>query len=101
MRSTPNPLVMALVLFALTLLVVGIDRSARAKRRANLQFDDPLTLAVDPGFGTMIALTILVDIAALPYWFWSTRKSLLGLVLGVVAFIACFGASLAVAIVAA
>lgn len=83
------------VLFGSTLLIIFVDRAVRSKRPAPEDFIPP----PEPSVATLLLLTFLCNVAALPVYFFQTRnKPLWGLV-GFAAFCCCFGASVVISIV--
>ncbi len=89
-------LLAVLVLWISTMAVVVVDRRMRDSRR-----DDDLLPMDEPGLGSLIAIAVLFNVACLPYYFFRTRRSVLGLLMGVGFFIVCFvltvGSSVALA----
>lgn len=58
-----------LALWTTTILVMVIDKKIRASQS---DFAPSMT---EPEWGGLIALTILCNVAALPYYFWRSRNS--------------------------
>jgi len=81
-------LIGVIVLWASTIGMILLDKSYRAGR-AQPSSDAP-SFAEEPAWGTLIALCVVLNLAALPYYFYSTRRSALGGLFGVGAFGVCF-----------
>jgi hypothetical protein len=86
-----------LVLWGSTLGIIGIDKSMRANQPRS---DDAL-MPEEPGWGGLIALTILINIVALPYYFYVTRRSVAWGLVGFLAFVGCATLMVVVQFVAA
>ena len=86
----PASVVFAVVaLWLSTLGIIGIDKALRSQRPRRT--DDAMAYAVEPGWKTLVALTVFLNIATLPFYFWATRRSLGGLAMGVVGAVVCTG----------
>ncbi len=96
MTSTEATGLFGLLILGSTIGVVAVDKSLRAKRRLVAQPDDAIMLREDPGWVVVIAFAVLLNAFALPYWFASTRRGLVGLLIGVVAAAICIGGSIGV-----
>ena len=84
-------LLQLIVLFGGTGLIIGIDKAIRRSRET----DDAIPLA-EPSLLALVLLTLLCNIAALPYYFYSTRRNALWGLVGFVLFAVCMGLSVAV-----
>jgi hypothetical protein len=71
-------------LWGSTILIVVIDRKVRLGR------SDFAPSFKEPGWGGIIALTLLFNLAALPYYFGKSRSSVGWVFVGFGAFIGCF-----------
>ena len=80
-------LVAILVLWGSTLGIIVLDKSARAKRPVP---DEVAMMTTEPSWGALVAICIVFNIAALPYYFYSTRRSALWGLIGLGAFVGCF-----------
>ena len=80
-------LVSWVVLIASTLGIVAFDKSRRA---AVPRTDEEILLSKEPSWGMLILLATLCNIAALPVYFYSTRKTVVGGLLGVLGFFGCY-----------
>ena len=70
------------VMIAATLGIVRYDENARAaKRAANPQAIPNFN---EPDRSTLLALTVICNIGALPYYFYTTRQRASGALLGIV-----------------
>ena len=87
-------LAFAVVLFGLTLAIFFGDRAIRSKRGALNPYHEPET-------GTIVLLCFLLNIACLPFYFYKSRGSGVGLAIGIAAFIGTFVASFVAAFVVA
>jgi isoprenylcysteine carboxyl methyltransferase (ICMT) family protein YpbQ len=76
-----------LVLWGSTLGIVALDKSMRTKKVAA---DGVPDFGAEPSWGVLTAICILFNIAALPYYFYSTRRSALWGLVGFGAFLGCF-----------
>jgi hypothetical protein len=80
-------LVAIIVLWGSTLGIVALDKSARAKTPVP---DEVAMMRTEPSWGAIIAICVVFNIAALPYYFYSTRRSGLWGLIGFGAFLGCF-----------
>lgn len=86
-RTTMGMLLVPIALWASTLGIIALDKSMRAK--AQRSSDEAPSFAEEPSWGVLVALCVLLNIAALPYYFSATRRSLLWGLVGCGAFVAC------------
>jgi hypothetical protein len=82
-------LVQLAVLFGSTLLIIFVDRSLRRKKPPPADTIPP----AEPNVLTLVLLTFLCNVAALPAYFFQTRNKALWGLIGFAAFCFCFGAS--------
>jgi hypothetical protein len=80
-------LIGVLALWASTLGVVALDKSMRARDRASS--DEMPSFAAEPSWGVLAVLCVLMNVAALPYYFYATRRSALWGLVGCGAFVGC------------
>jgi hypothetical protein len=80
-------LLSVLVLWGSTLGIISMDKSARANKPTPA--GEAPNFTEEPPWSTLIALCILCNIGALPYYFFATRKSGLWGFLGFLAFCGC------------
>ncbi len=93
-RMTVLALVISvLVLWGSTLGIIAFDKSARANKRNT---EGAPNFAEEPAWGVLVALCVVCNIAALPYYFFATRKSALW---GFLGFLACLGCAILMTIV--
>ena len=90
MPTAPLPTaVMIVVLWGSTLLVYALDKLWR--KRPPRVGDDKIQLpGTEPNFWLMLLLTLLCNVAALPYYFYNTRGAL-GFIAGIFLFGICAG----------
>ena len=88
-----------LALYGSTLGIVALDKSMRAGKASSS--DAAPQFGEEPGWGVLIALCIILNLVALPYYFYATRRSALWGLLGFGAFGACFVLMLVVRVVVA
>jgi hypothetical protein len=79
-----------IVMVVETLLIVSIDTKRRAANpiKAESEFGD--LRMYEPERSTVVMLSILCNLAALPYYFYKTRNSAAGFFIGVGGFLAVF-----------
>lgn len=83
------------VLFASTLIIMFADG---AYRRAHPPDGFPMA---EPSVLQMIVLTVMCNIAALPFYFYQTRGKVVWALIGFVGFLLCMGVSVATGFVLA
>lgn len=87
-------LLMALItLWGSTLGIVALDKSMRAKKARTA---DVPQFGEEPRWGVLAALTLIFNVAALPYYFYATRRSGAWGAIGFLAFLGCVTATYAV-----
>jgi cell division protein FtsW (lipid II flippase) len=82
-----NLLLAVIALWASTLGLIAIDKSSRAAKARDAT--DAPSFAEEPGWGVLVALCIVMNIATLPYYFWATRRSAVWGIVGFGAFVGC------------
>ncbi len=82
-------LLQLVVLFGGTLAIIFIDKAIRKNSTTAVAS----FTAQEPGFGVLVLLTFLCNIAALPYYFYQTRGKGVWALVGFALFIVCSGAA--------
>jgi hypothetical protein len=92
-------LIGVIVLWGSTLGIIALDKSMRASRAR--QSGEAPSFAEEPGWGMLVALTILLNLVALPYYFYATRRSAAWGFIGFLAFVGCVVAMVAAQVIGA